>query len=61
MFPDKDIWIYSGDTYENLLKHPIKNKILNECNVLVDGPFIESLYKPNLSFRGSSNQRIINL
>ena len=61
MFPDKDIWIYSGDTYETNIEHPIKKKILSLCDVLVDGPFIKSKYDTDLAFRGSSNQRIIDL
>ena len=60
-FPDKDIWIYSGDTIENLVLSFIKKRILMKCDTLVDGPFIQDLYDPDLEFRGSSNQRIINL
>lgn len=57
----KDIWIYSGDTLENLWLSPIKRKILQKCDVLVDGPFVKSVYNPDLAFRGSKNQRIIDL
>jgi anaerobic ribonucleoside-triphosphate reductase activating protein len=60
-FPDKDIWIYSGDTFETLMQSPIKRRILKKCDVLVDGPFIQEQYDPDLAFRGSSNQRIIDL
>ena len=60
-FPDKDIWIYSGDVYENLIKHPLKKAILKRCDVLVDGPYRYALRDTSLPFRGSSNQRIINL
>jgi anaerobic ribonucleoside-triphosphate reductase activating protein len=60
-FPDKDIWIYSGDTIENLVLSFIKKRILMKCDYLVDGPFIQEQYDPDLEFRGSSNQRIINL
>lgn len=57
-----NIWIYSGVHYkfEDLLKDPLKKEIFQNCNVLVDGPFILSK-KKELQFRGSSNQRIINL
>lgn len=58
-FPNKDIWIYSGDTYENLISVPIKKKIIFLCDVLIDGPFVESKKDLSLAFRGSSNQRII--
>ena len=61
VFPEKNIWIYSGATYESDCLHPIKNDILNLCDVMVDGPFIISLRDPDLAFRGSSNQRVIDL
>ncbi len=60
-FPKKNIWIYTGYTYEKLLedKNPIlENKL---CDVLVDGPFIEKLKDLGLEYRGSSNQRIIKI
>ena len=60
-FPDKDIWIYTGGLFEDLVKVPIIRKILNKCDVLVDGPFVQELYDPDLTFRGSTNQRIIQL
>ena len=60
-FPEKNIWIYSGATYESDRLHPIKNDILNLCDVMVDGPFIIALRDPDLAFRGSSNQRVIDL
>jgi len=61
IFPDKDIWIYSGATYESDMLHPIKKQILDMCDVMVDGPFILALRDPDLAFRGSSNQRVIDL
>lgn len=60
-FPAKDIWIYSGSTYENDIQNPIKKSILEICDVMVDGPFIKELYSPDIAFRGSKNQRIIDL
>ena len=60
-FPRKDIWVYSGATYESDILHPTKKEILNMCDVMVDGPFILALRDPDLAFRGSSNQRIIDL
>lgn len=57
----KSIWIYSGDLYENLIQHPHQRETLQYCDVLVDGPFIESLKDLRLQFRGSSNQRIIDV
>jgi anaerobic ribonucleoside-triphosphate reductase activating protein len=60
-FPDKDIWVFAGDTIEELVLTPIKRRILKKCDVLVDGRFVKSLYDPDLAFRGSRNQRIIDL
>ena len=60
-FPDKDIWIYSGDVYEDIVKHKFKNLVLSQCDVLVDGPYRYALRDTSLPFRGSSNQRIIDL
>lgn len=56
-FPDKTIWIYTGYKYEDFKDH----KIMDYIDVLVDGPFIESLKDISLQFRGSSNQRIIDI
>lgn len=54
-YPNKTIWVYTGYIYEDL-----KNlEIMKYIDVLVDGPFIESLKDITLEFRGSSNQRII--
>lgn len=56
-FPDKDIWVYTGYDYDMVKDHAIMNFI----DVLVDGPFIEDLKDISLKFRGSSNQRIIDV
>lgn len=56
-----DIWIYSGYTLEQILKNEKRRKILEQCDVLVDGPFVETLKDLKLRFRGSSNQRVINI
>ena len=57
VLPDKDIWLYSGYTYEALRD----KEILTLVDVLVDGPFILELKDAGLAFRGSRNQRIIDL
>jgi anaerobic ribonucleoside-triphosphate reductase activating protein len=64
--PDKEIWIWSGYTYEDILKSnepidEIRKEILSVVDVLVDGRFIEELADKNLRYCGSTNQRIINL
>ena len=65
-FPGKDIWCYTGYTLEQLLgdsrgRCEVTDRMLKLIDVLVDGEFAESLYDISLKFRGSSNQRIINL
>lgn len=59
MFPEKDIWLFTGDVYEEAIQNPLKSAIIDECDVLVDGPFKLYLRDTSLAFRGSSNQRII--
>lgn len=58
---DKDVWVYSGYTFEEICADAKKKLLLDQCDVLVDGLFVESLKDPALSFRGSSNQRVIDL
>ncbi len=55
------IWSYSGFIYEKLASDPIYLKLLKEIDVLVDGPFILAKKSLELDFRGSSNQRIIDV
>ena len=57
VLPDKDIWLYSGYTYEALRD----KEILTLADVLVDGPFLLEQKDAGLAFRGSRNQRIIDL
>ena len=55
----KDIWIWSGHTWEQLLER--KDELVPLCDVLVDGPFIQEKKDLTLPFRGSNNQRIIDV
>ena len=57
---NKDIWCYTGFTFESLINED-QRELLSELDVLVDGPFIERLRDGDLLFRGSSNQRIIDV
>lgn len=57
----KNIWCYTGYTYENLLHNPKQVQLLKYIDVLVDGKFKEELRDEELCFRGSSNQRLIDV
>ena len=61
VFPNKDIWIYSGYEWENIIKDDTLREILKYTDVLVDGAYIDELRDISLPFRGSSNQRIIDV
>ena len=66
-YPGKTIWCYSGYIFEkDMLEYMCKewdetSKILKLIDVLVDGPFIEAKKNLSLLFRGSENQRIIDV
>lgn len=62
-YPNKDIWVWTGYTFEALvaMKNHLVNRILNNIDVLVDGEFIEAEKDLELKFRGSRNQRIIDV
>ena len=57
---NKDIWCYTGFSFESLITRA-QRELLELLDVLVDGPFIEKLRDPDLLFRGSSNQRLIDV
>lgn len=63
--PQTKIYIWSGYLYEELLQRaeddPELKYILETADVLIDGPYIETLRDITLKMRGSSNQRIIDL
>ena len=64
--PGKDVWCYTGYTLEQLrgAGHPhceVTEEMLSMIDVLVDGRFVEALKDVSLRFRGSSNQRIIDV
>ena len=65
--PRKTIWAFTGFTYEQLLtdgSHPrceATDEMLGLIDVLVDGPFVQKLHDISLRFRGSSNQRLIDM
>lgn len=76
MFPEKDVWLYSGYTFEEICKKYCDERIyrliggniiytnweyLQYVDVLVDGPYIEEQRDITLKFRGSANQRLIDV
>lgn len=58
---DKNIWCFTGFTYETLLKKEKQRALLEQIDVLVDGPFVQRLKDDDLIFRGSKNQRLIDV
>lgn len=69
LYPEKTVWIYTGCKLEELLADDSEEyyipgctmSILRMTDILVDGPFIEELKDITLRFRGSSNQRVIDM
>lgn len=61
--PEAKIYVWTGYTFEKLVRESNKHvmDLLSQADVLVDGPYIESLRDVTLKMRGSSNQRIIDL
>lgn len=66
-YPGKSIWCYTGDSLDDL-RNPdsprhteVTDRLLAAIDVLVDGPFVQAHHDITLRFRGSSNQRIIDL
>lgn len=62
LYPDKDVWLFTGDIYEDDIKdNPLKMDVFKLCDVVVDGPFIKEQKDLSLAFRGSKNQRLIDV
>lgn len=73
-YPTKNIWLYTGYTWEQIM-HPvitdinseqlkmlqIRKELVSKCNVLIDGRYVDELRDISLHWRGSSNQRVINV
>lgn len=58
-YPDKDIWMWSGYTMDELKQDPETQDIFKYIDVIVDGPFVLEKKDLSIPFRGSSNQRIL--
>lgn len=74
-YPTKNIWLYTGYTWEQIM-YPIvtddlnferdyiikaRKKLVSKCDVLIDGRYVDELRDVSLHWRGSSNQRVINV
>lgn len=59
--PDKDIWMWTGDVFEDILGNEKKMELLKYADVLVDGRFELSKRNIKLKYRGSENQRILDV
>lgn len=56
-YPEKTIWLYTGDVWENILKYPLMKYV----DVLVDGEFCREQKDEKLLWKGSANQRVIDV
>ena len=73
-YPTKNIWLYTGYTWEQIM-YPVitdinseqlkvlqmRKELVNKCDVLIDGRYVDELRDVSLHWRGSSNQRVINV
>ena len=57
-FPSKNIWVWSGFLYDKDLAN---KEILHYIDVLVDGTYVAELHSPKLKWKGSANQRVIDV
>ena len=57
-YPNKNIWVWSGFKFDEDLKD---KEVMNYIDVLVDGRYSDELHDPTLKWRGSSNQRVIDV
>lgn len=61
LYPKKKLWIYTGYAYETIIQKSKYQNILNLCDVLVDGEFKIEEKDLRLQFKGSKNQRVIDV
>lgn len=59
--PDKTIWLWTGDNFEEAIQSDKKLNIIKYCDVIIDGKFELSKRDLKLKYRGSSNQRVIDV
>ena len=58
LLPEKTIWLYTGYELPEILKHPLRKKVTSQCDIVVDGKYVEEKRDLTLKWAGSSNQRI---
>lgn len=66
LFPTKTIWLYTGFTWDQIMNPTnsddiLRKEIVSQCDVVVDGEYIDELRDITLKWRGSSNQRVIDV
>lgn len=57
-FPNKSLWVWTGCTFDNYLKN---KEVSQYIDVLIDGQYVDELHDPTLKWKGSSNQRVIDV
>ena len=64
-FPDKDIWLYTGYQFEDIILSPLRDmntalrkRIVEMCDVIVDGKYVDELRDITLKWKGSKNQKV---
>lgn len=59
--PELTVWAYTGFVWDELIKDPEMFELVKHCDVVVDGPFIQACKSLEVVFRGSTNQRLIDV
>lgn len=57
----KNLWLYTGFTIHEIRLSPLLRRVVRDIDTIVEGRFVNTLRDPDLRFRGSSNQRIVDL
>lgn len=62
-FPQKNIWLYSGFTWDEVFNgdNEIRKEIISKCDVMIDGRYVDELRDISLKWRGSNNQNVIDV
>ncbi len=60
-YPQKNIWLYTGHSFEELIKKDILKESINYIDVIVDGKFVKKLFDIHYKWAGSTNQKVIDV